>query len=151
MEQTKVVLEKEDVSKEEIPADTEPEVFTSYEEFYDSAMMGGKDYLLVDKDGNPVLEYDDDEKVIHDPYSLIPVEDLGEYYRELERSKRELYLTEHGFKVFTNKKDYYQYIIRTHKSCVLIDRDGYVVKEGIAIYRHGLGDGTDISGLYGRI
>ena len=151
MNETKVVLEKENVSKEEIPADTETEVFTSYEEFYDSAMIGGKDYLLVDKDGDPVLEYDDESKVIRDPYSLAPVEDLGEYYRELERTNRELYLTKHGFKVFTNKRDYYQYIIRTGKSCVLIDRDGNVVKEGIAIYRHGLGDGTDISGLYERI
>jgi len=146
MNETKAV-----VNEEEIPAETETEVFTDYQEFYDCALTGGKDCLLVDKDGDPALEYDDESKVIRDPYSLAPVEDLEEYYRELERSNRELYLTEHGFKVFTNKRDYYQYIIRTGKSCVLIDNEGKIAKEGNITYRHGLGDGTDISDLYERI
>jgi len=148
MNETKVVVNEEDVDEEEMPVDTETEVFTDYEKFYDCALTGGKDCLLVDKDGNPALEYDDESKVIRDPYSLAPVEDLGEYDRELERTNRELYLTEHGFKVFTNRKDYYKYIIRTHKSAVLINDEGKVARSGLLIYRYGHGDGTDISNLY---
>jgi len=146
MDKTKVVVNEEEADKEKI--DTETEVFTNYEEFYDCALTGGKDCLLVDEDGDPVLEYDDEEKIIHDPYSNVPVEEFREYYDELERTNRELYLVEHGFKVFTNRKDYYKYIIRTHKSAVLINDEGKVARSGLLIYQYGHGDGTDISDLY---
>jgi len=57
--------------------DEEPEEFTDYEEFYQCALAGGKDYDLVDEDGYVIMEYVDKDRAIYDTETNTEVEEFS--------------------------------------------------------------------------
>jgi hypothetical protein len=57
--------------------DEEPEEFTDYEEFYQCALAGGKDYDLVDENGYVIMEYVDKDRAIYDTATNIEVEEFS--------------------------------------------------------------------------
>ena len=57
--------------------DEEPEEFTDYEEFYEFALAGGKDYDLVDENGYVIMEYVDKDRAIYDTETNTEVEEFS--------------------------------------------------------------------------